>query len=515
MVEIVTKEPSSECQRELIRALRTLAAGGGTESGTIRWLPLRTRLDATQWDRCWWNTRWWARNEDKVAYELIRAAGKGCPVVLENGAARVELDIRYPARAQTALGVREEAPFVSVGSSRADTSFATWSGEDEEVPAPDLEAEPLTVPAIRFAQNDRVFYAAVMPAGELLVRSKVDVWSADVPDEEAGYQRAPMRTRLRDVAAYVERDDAILPVGGLMNARAASPGTYGEVLQFTSADEGREASDAGITTGWLTIATEVLPLYIVDMQHRLLGIARAINEDGRDDLTRFPMLVTIADGLSKVEEVEQFELINTMQKRVRTDLARRLMAIQTQDLERQLEYDRKGRLWEARGPVVADWLNRQGAVWKERILPPNKSKKDMPDAVMRETSFVTSLKPILQTPYFQRRTEERVAIDLDAYWQAIADIFPEAFESPFDYVIQKTPGVYSLHAVFPEVVEVVRSQEKELNKEQFRRATTQWEDLGSDYWASWNTDGASQFGSAKGFARLAATLRSLLPKVED
>jgi hypothetical protein len=31
------------------------------------------------------------------------------------------------------------------------------------------------------------------------------------------------------------------------------------------------------------------------------------------------------------------------------------------------------------------------------------------------------------------------------YWKALADVVPAAFEDPSDYVIQKTPGVFSLH----------------------------------------------------------------------
>ena len=41
--------------------------------------------------------------------------------------------------------------------------------------------------AIRFEQNDRVFYLAAATAGELLDISEVDIWSADKPQDETGW----------------------------------------------------------------------------------------------------------------------------------------------------------------------------------------------------------------------------------------------------------------------------------------------------------------------------------------
>jgi DGQHR domain-containing protein len=364
--------------------------------------------------------------------------------------------------------------------------------------------------AIRFEQNARVFYTTVLPAREWLSRGEVDHWSDDLPEDETGYQRLPTAGRLREVAAYLEGENAIMPLGGLINARSPEGPAYGEVLRFEPDRTGDQGN--GIQSGWLTIPDAALPLYIVDMQHRLGGVARAI-EDGRDDLADYPLVATIADGLSKLEEIEQFELINTTQKKVRTDLARRLMTIQSKDAGRRLEFERRGRLWEARGPLVAAWLNKKGVAWAEKILPPNKSKRDMPKAIVPETSFVTSLKPILQAPLFQHMPEDQVASLIDRYWQAIMETFPEAFVTPPEYVIQKTPGVFALHQLAPGVVELVRASNKELSIRNFRHTIEPWAYRGSEFW-SVNEDGAARFGSMKGFSQLAAELRADLPKLD-
>ncbi len=139
----------------------------------------------------------------------------------------------------------------------------------------------------------------------------------------------PVATRKREIGRYLMEKDAILPIGGLLNARAQDNSdvvTYGELLQFEE-----ESTQNGISFGKLTIPDESLPLWIVDMQHRLGGFEWAIKEQSAEYLGNFPLVVTISDGLSKIEELDQFDIINSTQKKVRTDLARRLKAVLLND----------------------------------------------------------------------------------------------------------------------------------------------------------------------------------------
>jgi DGQHR domain-containing protein len=348
-------------------------------------------------------------------------------------------------------------------------------------------------------------YSAAIPAGALLDRVEVDEWSDKHKD---GYQRAVSAARLREVAAYVRGNDAIMPLSGLLNARADMDGSYGKVLEFSKTAE----FSPEISVGMLTLPDPPETLKIVDMQHRLGGIGLAI-ESGLDELREFPVIATISDGLSKMEEVEQFELINTTQKKVRTDLARRLLSLQANEVDRRVKIDRKGRLWEATGPTVVDWLNTKGQIWKGRIMPPNKSKAEMPKAIVRETSFVTSLKPILQGPFYRRMQEAQVAELIDRFWQAVARLWPECFVIPEDYVIQKTPGVFCMHALAPEVIELVRAKNLDLSVANLLKAMEGWKSLESDFWAA-DGDGAAKYGSMKGFTQLAADLREHLPDAD-
>lgn len=365
--------------------------------------------------------------------------------------------------------------------------------------------------AIRFIQNRHIFYSVVIPAEKLIEMARVDTWDPDNP--MSGYQRAPSSSRKREIGQYAMKPNSIMPVGGLLNARdiEESDGEkYGSKLMFEE-----EYKDGDISFGVLTIPDKALPLFIVDMQHRIGGYEWAIQQEGGEKLARFPLVATIADGLSKMEEVDQFDIINTTQKKVRTDLARRLKSIQITDLDHMLALDKRGKLWEAKGPLIAERLNSESGPWSGKILPPNKSKVDQPTMVVRETSFVTSLKPILQTPYFIRQKEDTAAELINRYWCAIQKVWPEAFINPDAYVIQKSPGVFSLHELAPEVFEMVRDK-GEITVTNIFEVVKSLANIGeSDYWEATNPDGAAGYGSMKGFRFLASELRQFLPKMES
>jgi DGQHR domain-containing protein len=367
----------------------------------------------------------------------------------------------------------------------------------------------LVVRAIRFEQNGRVFYTAAMNVADLIDVSAVDEWKFDEEEDARGYQRSLQMPRVRRVAQYVTREDAVMPVGGLVNARSANGGEWGDCLPFAPDTD----ATSPIQSGTLTIPDSARPLWIVDMQHRLAGFEHAILEMDRADLREYPVAVTIADGLSKMEEIEQFELINTTQKKVATDLARQLLARQYK-IGGLAGITDPTKVWEARGAIVANWLDEQGGVFQGRIIPPNKTARQIPRGVTKQTTFVSSLKPVLTAPYIQRKSsEEEIAQYVDQYWQAVASIWPQAIEFPKDSVILKGPGVYPLHMMMPEVMEVVRDKNQPFSREAFAAAIADWRDLGEDYWDKDNTEsGATRFGSSgQGHLRIANELRLLLP----
>lgn len=365
--------------------------------------------------------------------------------------------------------------------------------------------------AIQFNQNGRIFYVVALPARILVEMTKVDVWQQG--EEDPGYQRAPSESRKREIGRYVMRNDAIMPAGGLLNSRPkkiTEGQTYGKMFQFTEMSRQEK-----VAFGELTIPDNARPLYIVDMQHRLGGFEWAMQQPGYEEVGEMPLVVTIADGLTKLEEIDQFDIINTTQKKVRTDLARRLKSIQAQDLDHRDQLEVSGKLWEAKGANIVDILNTTEGVWFHRILPPNKTKSEMPTMIARETSFVESLKPILIQPYFTLQRDEHCAELILRYWEAIRRVFPEAFDNPEDYVIQKSPGIFSLHSIATYVFEIAKHR-GDVSVDTIYdviKNLSDIDDSGSEFWRADNDDGAAQYGSQKGFKILMLKLRKFLPSL--
>jgi len=69
---------------------------------------------------------------------------------------------------------------------------------------------------------------------------------------------------------------------------------------------------------------------------------------------------------------------------------------------------------------------------------------------------VASLEPVLKGDWVRGRgptLEEDVVRLLSNFWGALKDVWPEAFESPSDYRLQATVGIYSMHLVLPALIQ--------------------------------------------------------------
>ena len=114
-----------------------------------------------------------------------------------------------------------------------------------------------------------------------------------------------------------------------------------------------------------------------------------------------------------------------------------------------------------------------------------------------------------------RQNEEDSAVLIARYWQALGRVFSPAFQDPDHYVIQKTPGVFSLHELAPEIFELARDQ-GDVTENTLYNVLTSLQDVddGAEFWHSENYEGAAQFGSMKGFKILASVLRQYLPNID-
>lgn len=357
----------------------------------------------------------------------------------------------------------------------------------------------MEVPAIKFQQGRITLYQTIMRGGDLIKISDVDKWdpyfkpNSNQPDEilKQGYQREPIKSHFKKVTKYLERRESpLLPTSVLLSIRGK--------LNFKVLNK---ESEIGI----LTIPEE-LTLWIVDGQHRIWGLRHAIEENGREEFLNYILPVTIVENMNKVSEVYQFLTINSTQKRVRVDLANRLLTLlQEADPSILPELRDKKMLWRTRAVHITHKLNeREDSPWRGRIRKPNEPKK--PGAVATEASFVQSLKPIIKSDVFQGYTVDEITKLLINYWNAIKEFMPEAFEIPEDYVIQKTTGMYTLHMVAPLVLwECIKAHDtsKEGIKKILKKDTDHLQN--PDFWLSRSRggSGAASYTGMGNFRNLA------------
>jgi len=351
-----------------------------------------------------------------------------------------------------------------------------------------------TIVAVPFLQGNVRLFSGVAPAGLLLRHGKVDVWRMSDNNGAQGYQREPERRRAKSVAKYLADTRALLPLSVMLSYR----GKLSERLQ--------EQSDGVVVFKFKP--NDVL--WIVDGQHRVEGFRVAVEEYGMDHLRDYPLPIVLVEGLTELEEAQQFQVINETAKKVRTDLARRLLY---ERAKQQHSYDRlirEQRTWEVRATEVLDkLLSDPQSPWRGRIQRPN--EKRSPTHMVKELSFSNSLKPILTVmPYSSY--EPRVIADLlIQYWRAWQESMPEVFENPSQYVLLKTPGVFSLHRLAIFVWEICRQPGKHLSKDGMKDVIA---DLGEyatpEYWEKDRPEGAAAFGSMKGFRILSDLMEQQL-----
>lgn len=362
----------------------------------------------------------------------------------------------------------------------------------------------MQVKATKLIQNGQILYLTKLDSKTLIGLTKVDDWNPDIKETDTpidqlikkqGYQRSPIRDHYTKVGKYLATyKDALLPTAILLNSR--------KQLNF-------EEEDTSNQIGILDIP-EKEALYIVDGQHRIYGIEYAINELNLEEIKSFPLPVIIIDNAGKEEEVRHFYIVNSTQKKVRTDLAERLLSLLARKDPRVLtELKEKDRAWKLRAVKIADILgNDPESSWHRRIKRPNQASS--PETVASEGSFTTSLKPVLKSEFALNEDDNVVFAWIKSFWKSLEELMPEAFEEPKKFVIQKTPGMYTLHMVFPYILyECTKAQDysQEKMREILKRDSDHCQN--AEFWAS-GGEGAALYNSVGAFKILSNAIREIL-----
>lgn len=370
----------------------------------------------------------------------------------------------------------------------------------------------LKLAALELNQGDRRLIITRMKAGDLAAFTQIDHYdSTKKPlDPNQGYQRPVQESRANKFANWLRKEEIagltpIMPSALLVSSR-------GDVVV---------GSD-----GTVTLSSDS-PLFLVDGQHRMEGFKYAIQQKGMEHMYHFEVPVVIMSNVDKTTEMEQFRIVNGTQKSVRTDLVNMILsALAEARGDKAID---AADAWRVVASRCVEALNKDvDGPWFDRIVMPdsraynNKEKKEDPKKVhlriVRATSFMTSLRSLdsfLRLALGEGKSlEERSGLmfnGINSFWKAVRTLNPQCFAEPGHFVIQKTPGLFSLHTLCHEVMADMFQDRVEWTEDNFVQRLKGIDNLcDPQYWASKHPElgsgEASLAGSMKGFADLGSRL---------
>lgn len=328
---------------------------------------------------------------------------------------------------------------------------------------------------------------------------------------KTGYQRRPQMTRINAFASELRRGRTDVPTSILLNMRRVTS----EVITKGQGD-----------VSSIDFSDPELRLYVVDGQHRYLAFEKLLSED-EDRWANYRLQFVLMLGADEDEEMNQFYVVNTTAKSVKTDLALDLLKHRAEkDGMIMHDLEEKGHVWKVDGQSIVDELYSSSSIWKGKIQLANREKSG---TIIPAASFVTSLKSLLtSSPFFMKLDQEQRVRIIDAYWIGIRDALREPFEgNENDYALQKGIGVTAMHEILATVVEIIRSDGKSVFEPDSYRDVMQGvlEDLSGDNTSGANVSGAAfwltapkggaagSYSSSAGKRVLLAKLRTLLPAI--
>jgi DGQHR domain-containing protein len=194
----------------------------------------------------------------------------------------------------------------------------------------------------------------------------------------------------------------------------------------------------GGESGLLTISPDVA-LWVVDGQHRLAGLERALKKDKAKWVGDYPLPVVIVEGIDQYEEMRYFHVINTRHKGVPTDVVdRHLLSMREAEGIGLIEREGEKGYQRARATMLTDLLNSDPASpWRGMIRMPGEALR--PEHTMRQHSMVSSLDPVVNDALIKRVSDDE-PVSLLNYWNAARNLWGQRVRGAARYVIQKPLG---------------------------------------------------------------------------
>lgn len=329
-------------------------------------------------------------------------------------------------------------------------------------------------------QDSQKFYETAIPAQELIDDSlfRPDRWN---PVNNEGYQRELSQEHARRIQQFLKGDNGtnVLPTNVIVNSR-------------------KPFRVESLGDGFVEIEIKDFPLYIIDGQHRISAMRQA-EESGTADLTHYEIGVTLTQ-FNLRDEMIHFRNINGRANRPPKALSDVLM----------------GRLAEEYG-LVPSSIEEQSIIRANRVVMRLATDLNSPwygkialggtrrraFHITVQSAMTSSMLAMFSNGRFSDPDEDvdhiyRIFAD---FWEAIADVWPETMENPYQYLLMRGGGFYAWHRVLARILTNLNFNP---TKAQFvaalteLRETTGWD---ADFWqfsTLGNTAGARQLMLASG-----------------
>ncbi len=368
----------------------------------------------------------------------------------------------------------------------------------------------ISIPAIKVQQigpadgNEKGIFVSAMPIKELLDEHefKIDYWDPEKRNSPTqGYQRVPSQSHVTGVAKFAGETHAVFPTAVLLSIRK----------------DGNGYSFDGGKNGVGTLSLKKPPFWIIDGQHRVLGLRHAVSENQDEKWLERELPVVVLVNFTREEEIALFNTVNSTQKRVDTSLAQQLLYMRSKsDKKFRESLVISGQDWKARAVALVDELNqKESSPWYQRIKYPNEKKGT--HRIVGQNSVITSLKPLYVGGYFESTRNVDSTFEITAnYWSALKKIFPGSFALPDESVIMKTPGLFTLHTLLRAILQRRGASKENVSTASFESLLKKvFKAAGKDdnFWNADNDTGASMYGSMKGFRLLADQFIAALDEV--
>ena len=299
------------------------------------------------------------------------------------------------------------------------------------------------LPALKILQREESrcsIYISKISVKELVAyageRFKIAYYQRLENERGEGYQRPLSSQAIEKLKLFIlqETNNPLLPTAILVNSR--------NPIDFSATNK-----DIGI----LHIKSE---LYIIDGQHRFEAWKSIMESPALEEQwANYELPIIILSNFDEQKEIEQFYVINSRQKKIKTDLAQRHLLKLAQKKETSKLIPESSR-WQLYAVKIVDILNEQRkSVWKGKISLPSDDQNLRKTRVITQSSFVSSLKPLFvgKNKIFHYE-DSNIGVRLEGwadilvrFWNIVCSIYPAAAENLFDYSLMKTVGVFSLH----------------------------------------------------------------------